>query len=456
MPIALQCGGCALGWSANSIGALMSSKLLRVVLAAVLGGVVARGAAADDNWPQWRGPLGTGVGADGDYPEKFSSDEGLAWKIEVPGHGFSTPIVWGDSIFLTSGIDDEDAVRAYDLNGQLKWQKKLGAERPGKHRNASGSNPSPATDGKFLVVHYKSGLLACLDLEGAVVWQKNLHDEFGEDTLWWDRATSPVIVGPRVVVAVMQAGESGLVAFDLATGMQIWKQKRQYERPEESDQAYTTPQAVKLGGKDVVVTWGADHLTGHDADDGKQLWEFDGFNPQDKGMWRVIASATVCDGYAIVPFGRGELLSGIELPADAAAAADAKRWDKQGVGADVPSPAARDGKVYVLGDTGKVTCLDLSTGDERWSSNLPRNRNKYYASPILAGDKLYCAREDGMVFVGRAADEFELLGEGNNMGERIIATPTPVRGGLLIRGEKHLFRVGGEPATAAQPDGVRK
>ena len=115
------------------------------------------------------------------------------------------------------------------------------------------------------------------------------------------------------------------------------------------------------------------------------------------------------------------------------------------MGADVPTPVVADGKVYLLSDgrrnSGRITCRDLKTGDELWSAELPRNRNKYYASPVLAGDKLYCAREDGTVFVGRVTDDgFELLAE-NEMGETIIATPVPIRGGLLIRGEEHLFWV---------------
>ena len=110
--------------------------------------------------------------------------------------------------------------------------------------------------------------------------------------------------------------------------------------------------------------------------------------------------------------------------------------------ADVPTPVVANGKLYLLTDAGHVACLDLQTGSELWSADLPKNHNRYYASPVLAGDKLYCARIDGILSVGRVSDKgFELLADNNDMGERIIATPVPIRGGLLIRGDEHLFRI---------------
>jgi outer membrane protein assembly factor BamB len=282
-----------------------------------------------------------------------------------------------------------------------------------------------------------------LDFDGNKLWQVNLQDKYGKDTLWWDLGTSPVLVNGKVVIAVMQAGDSYLVALNAATGDVAWKQKRQYERPEESDQAYTTPQLATIDGREVIVTWGADHLTGHDADTGKLLWESGGFNPNNEGMWRVIASHAISDGIAVVPYGRGKFLAGVRLGGQGDVTRSNRLWDKQGdVGADVPTPVIAGDNVYVLGDSGRLVCRELTSGDEIWSGNLPRSRDKFYASPVLAGDKLYCTREDGTVFVVGAGEKFELLAE-NDMGERIIATPAPVRDGLIIRGERHLFRIGG-------------
>jgi outer membrane protein assembly factor BamB len=400
-------------------------------------------ATATQNWPQWRGPLAHGVGAAGDYPVKFSSDEGVAWKVELPGAGCSTPAVWGDSIFVTCGIDGEDGVVCYGLDGQERWRQQLGPERPGKHRNGSGSNPSPVTDGKHLFTYFKSGTLACFDLDGGELWCINLQDKFGKDTLWWDLGTSPVIAGERVIVAVMQEGDSYLAAFDVATGKMLWKEPRIYECPRESDQAYTTPEVVTVDGREQLIIWGSDHLTGHDLETGEMIWQCGGFNPDEQSNWRVIASAGIEDGIALVPYGRGNYLAGIRLGGTGDVTASHRLWEVEdrGIGADSPTPAIRDGRAYVLGDAGRVGCFDIRSGDELWSDSLPRNRNKFFASPALAGDKLYCAREDGTIFVGRVSDDgFELLAE-NDMGESTIATPVPIRGGLLIRGREHLFRI---------------
>ncbi len=406
---------------------------------------------AADNWPQWRGPQSNGVAADGDYPVTFSAEEGVAWKVELPGLGMSTPAVWDDRIFVTCGIAGQDSVVAYDFGGQELWRKQLGPERPGKNNHASGSNPSPVTDGEHVIAYFKSGTLACFDLAGEELWKINLQEKYGQDTLWWDLATSPVLAGDRVIVAVMQDGDSYLAALNVATGDEIWKQQRQYERPRESDQSYTTPQLANVDGREVIVTWGADHLTTHDVATGELVSQYSGFNPDDQAMWRVIASQAIGDDVVVIPYGRGGLLSAIQLQGPGEFASKFL-WEKRDLGSDVPTPVIDGEKVYLLGDGGQITCLELRSGDEMWKGALPRNRNKYYASPVLAGGKLYCAREDGVIFVVSVAEGFKQLSE-NDMGEKIIATPVPVRNGLLIRGEQHLFRIGGDGANGGQPAG---
>ncbi|MEM8947642.1 MAG: PQQ-binding-like beta-propeller repeat protein, partial [Planctomycetota bacterium] len=271
-----------------------------------------------DNWPRWRGPTGNGLAADGVYPSKFSSTESVAWKVELPGRGSSTPVVWGDKIFVTCPIDGKDGVVCYSFDGQELWRQSFGEARQGKHRNGSSSNPSPVTDGKSVVVYYKSGTVACVDFAGNIKWETNLQDAYGEDTLWWDLGTSPVIAADNAVIAVMQDGvkkdsDSFLVALKLDSGEVAWKQPRSFECAEESDQSYTTPSVLQRDDREVIVTFGADHLTGHDAATGKPLWQCGGFNPDDEGWWRVIASAAVDDELAIVPYGRGEYLAAIDV-----------------------------------------------------------------------------------------------------------------------------------------------
>jgi outer membrane protein assembly factor BamB len=293
-------------------------------------------------------------------------------------------------------------------------------------------------------VYYKTGTLACLDLAGNEKWKINLQEMYGKDTLWWDLGTSPVLDHERAIVAVMQDGDSYLVAVDLKTGKVAWKKPRKYETPREADQSYATPQLVKIDGKDVIVTWGADHLTGHDAASGKLLWECGGFNPDATVNWRTIASAVVGDGIAIVPYGRGDFLAGIRVGGSGNITKSARIWETSGRGksADVPTPVVVGDKAYLLNDKGRIAFLNMKTGDEIWTADLPPNRNKFYSSPVLAGDKLYCVREDGMMFVGRVSDKgFELLADHNDMGGRIIASPVPIRGGLLVRSDEYLYRI---------------
>ncbi len=377
----------------------------------------------------------------GNYPVKFSPTENVMWMVDLPDEGSSTPVVWGNAIYLTVSTDGKDVAVSYDLDGNERWRRELGKARTGKNRAATGSNPSPVTDGEHVVVYFKSGLVACLDMAGNELWQVNLQDKYGPDTLWWDLGTSPVLTSAGVCIAVMQEGDSYLVTLDLENGDEVWKAKRQYDRPTESDQAYTTPAVVDIDGRETIVTFGADHLTAHEAKSGELVWQRDGFNPDDKEMWRVIASATLADGIAVVPFGRAEFLAAERVFANGDLNARERLWEKRGIGTDVPSPIVDDGKVYVLDDRGTVTCLDLATGDVQWTNRLPRGSAKYYSSPLLASGNLYCLRQDGMLYVVTANEDFELLAE-NDVGDESVATPVPVDDTLLVRTRTKLYRFG--------------
>src|SRR5690606_11972306 len=136
---------------------------------------------------------------------------------DLGGEGASTPAVWDNMLYLTLTADDQDVVASYDLDGNERWRKVLSPARAGKHRSATGSNPSPVTDGKVVVVYFKSGLVACRDTEGNEKWRVNLQDKYGADTLWWDLGTSPILTSAGVCIAVMQEGDSYLVTLDRNT-----------------------------------------------------------------------------------------------------------------------------------------------------------------------------------------------------------------------------------------------
>ena len=394
------------------------------------------------DWPQWRGPDANSVAAEGDYPTEFSATENVLWKVELPGKGSSTPAVWGDKIFVTSGDDGKDGVQCYDFEGKLLWKKTLGEERPGKHKNGSGSNPSPITNGKNVFVYYKSGTVASYTVDGELNWQINLQEKYGKDTLWWDLGTSPVFSNDQIVIAVMQEGDSYVLALNQSNGEVAWKVDRNFPVKRESGQAYTTPLLSEIDGVETLVIWGADHLTGHDPASGEQLWVCKGFNPDDQPMWRVIASPAYTNGIAVVPYGRTKFLAGVKMGGSGDVTEKARLWTRKGLGSDCPTPVGRDGKVLLLSDRGQLHYLNAETGEDIWTDSLPRKSAKYYSSPILAGDLLFCAREDGTIMSVKVSDEgMKVLAE-NNMKERIAASPVPVRDKLLIRGVKHLFCIG--------------
>jgi len=390
-----------------------------------------------DNWPQWRGPTGNGVAAPGTYPTVFSDTDNVAWKVPLPSAAPSTPIVWEDHIFLTGAIDGKDGILCLDRQGKERWRVTFGKESEARHKSASGANSSPITDGKQVYVYYKSGTVAALDFGGNVAWKDNIQERFGKDTLMWDLGTSPVLAGGKLIIAVMQDGDSFIVAFDPATGAVAWKKKRMFRTGFESDQSYTTPNVIQVDGKDRIIIWGADHLTAHDAATGEELWDLGGFNPTRKKMWRVISSASIWNNIAVVTYGRGKNVCAIDLK-DGLSSRQRWLWKRDDMGADVPTPVTVDGKAYLLDDKGKLACLHIYTGKDLWRSDAAKIPGQYFASPVLAGDTLYCANKEGVVVVGNRKQRFADATK-NPLNEGVIASPVPVDGMLLIRGEKHLF-----------------
>lgn len=409
--------------------------------------------AAD--WPSWRGPLANGSVEKGDFPVEFDADH-YSWRTSLPGKGCSTPILLNGSIYLTSPADGNDALVSYDLGGAERWRAIFGKENPGKHRNGSGSNASPVTDGKAVFVFFKSGTFAAVELNGKVRWKTDLVERFGKDTLFWDHGTSPVLTNKYVVMARMHKGESWLAAFDKQTGELVWKVARNYSTPTECDHGYTTPLVIKHQGKEALLVWGAEHLTIHNTSDGQMTWSCGDFNPDGNALWPAIAMPVIVDDMVVIAYGRNDRgvprLHGIRLTGSGDVTQTNHVWKREDIGTFVPSPAAYKGRVILVRDKGQVVSIDPATGKTIWEGAFPKHRTNFYASPLIAGDKLYAPREDGTVFVASIADDnFKLL-TANNMAESIIGSPVPVVNGILLRGEQHLFCVmsaKSPPETAA-------
>jgi len=399
------------------------------------------------DWRAWRGPLANGSVEKGSFPHEFNAEKFL-WKVELPGKGCSTPIVLDSRIYLTCPVDGKDALLCFDADGRELWRTAFGPENAGKHRNGSGSNASPVTDGEAVFVYFKSGTFAVVELDGSVRWKTDLVERFGKANLFWDHGTSPVLTSNHVVMTRMHNGESWLAAFDKASGEIAWKVARNYETPVECDHGYTTPLVIQHQGQESLLVWGAQHLTIHNASNGVVSWSCGNFNPDGNKLWPQIATPVIVGDIAIIAYGRNDRgiprLYGIRLTGSGDVTAAAHVWQRDDVGTFVPTPAAYKGRVYLVRDRGEVACLDPATGETVWEAAFPKHRSNYYASPLIAGGKLFAPREDGAVFVASVADgQFKLLAE-NDMEESVIGSPVPMGNRILIRGEKHLFCAAGE------------
>lgn len=412
---------------------------------------VRSGVSADTpDWRSWRGPSGNGSIEQGTYPVKFSSEKYL-WRTVLPGKGCSTPILLDGKIFLTCPADGHDALLCYDSHGAEKWRTVFSKENAGKHRNGSGSNASPVTDGKAVFVFFKSGTFAAVELDGKVRWKTDLVERFGKDTLFWDHGTSPVLTEKYVVMARMHQGESWLAAFDKVTGEMAWKVARNYTTPTECDHGYTTPLVIQHNGKESILVWGAEHLTIHNTSDGMAAWTCGNFNPEANKLWPAIATPVIVGDMAVIAYGRNDRgtprLHGIRLTGSGDVTKTNHVWKRDDVGTFVPTPVVYKGRVILVRDRGEVASIDPQTGKTIWEAAFPKNRSNYYASPLIAGDKLYAPREDGAVLVASVAnDKFEFLSE-NTMAESVIGSPVPASDCILIRGEKHLFCVAADKVS---------
>jgi outer membrane protein assembly factor BamB len=422
-------------------------KLAVLTLAALLTAPLAAPKTGD--WPAWRGPSGNGSALKGEYPTRWAPED-VAWKVELPGTGVSTPISWQSRIYLTTPSDGQDAVLALDKNGKQLWLTKMGPESPARHRTLGSScNASPVTDGKGIFARFRSGRVVALDMDGKLRWQMDLVERFGPEELYWDQGSSPMITGDLLIISRMHHGESFVAAFDKQTGKQRWLQKRNYQVPAENDNGYSTPLAFNYKGKPAILLWGADHLTAHSVADGSVLWECGGFNPKGTVNWPAIATPVIQNGMVIVPVGRDDRpgqarLHGIRMDGSGDVTATHRAWQREDVGVFCSTPVEYKGRIFLLRHRGGVVCVDPATGKTIWENAFPRSSSSFYSSPVIANGVLYAAREDGTIFAARVEDQFELLSE-NAMGERTVASPVPANNTLLIRSDKHLFCI---PAKA--------
>lgn len=422
----------------------MTSNIVPLVL---LTASISIGPGAESgDWPAFRGPNASGSVTAGNYPTRFSPETAL-WKVQLPGKATSTPIVHGNQVIVTTpSADGQDAVIAFDLRGKELWQTKLGPLSKPRHATlGSSANASPVTDGRGIFVYFRGGNFAALELDGKVRWKTNLIEQFGAERNNWDAGTSPVLTEADVVMTRLHTGESWIAGFDKKTGQLKWRELRDDYKglPKQNEDGYATPILFDNAGTKALLVLGADHLTAHNSENGKLIWSVGNFNPEKAPDRQAISTPVIAGNIVVVSSGRDDRnqprVHGIRLGGSGDVTATHRLWKREDTGVFVPSLAEYKGRVYLLRNKGEIVCLDPATGKTFWTSVLPPHRSAYYASPVIANGIFYAAREDGTVFVGRIGDEgFELLSE-NPMGERIVASPTPARDRLFIRGDNHLF-----------------
>lgn len=423
------------------------------------------------NWPSFRGPNAAGV-ADGhalptewDVPEK----DNVKWMTEVPGLGLSSPVVWGKRLFVTTAVGGEgstglkvglygnidpvedDSVHQFLLfcldkkTGKILWSQQAfkGVPKIKRHTKASHANCTPATDGKHVVAFFGSEGLYCYDMEGKLLWKKDLglldSGYYVVPKAQWGFGSSPIIADGLVVVQCDVQKGSFLAALDVKTGEEKWRQERD-EVP-----TWGSPTIVERGKKKQVVVNGYKHIGGYSLDDGKQLWKLKGGGdipvPTPVVAHGLIfitnAHGQLAPIYAIKPTAKGDVsLSGGDTSNEGVA------WAKLREGGYMQTPLVYGDHLYVCRDNGVLSCYDAKTGDQLYKQRLGKGRTGFTASAVAGDGKVFFTSEEGDVYVVKAGPKFEALSQ-NPLAEVCMSTPAISKGTIYFRGQKHVIAIGG-------------
>jgi outer membrane protein assembly factor BamB len=408
------------------------------------------------NWPQWRGPNSNGSSPSAkDLPLTWSPTENVLWRTKLPSWSAATPIVWNDTIFVTSAEEGfvqlgqrgaagamPDKIFLIALNrkdGSIKWRNEI--DRGNQlFRKQNSASPSPITDGKHVWIATGNGKLACFTMEGKEVWKRDIQAEYGRFGLNHGYASTPLLYGDRLYVQVLHGMKtddpSYIFAADKATGKTVWKVDRPTDAKHESPDNYATPQITTVNGKPQLVISGADYVTGHDLATGKELWRIGGFNPTDNPANRTIASSVVIGSNVFTTSTRGRPFIGFKAGGSGNITGKNELWTNN-LGADVPTPTT-DGKyIYVLNDIGIINCLDATTGKPVYEGKRIES-GTYSASPLLAEGKIYSINEEGTATTIKAGPQFEVLGV-SKLDNHTLASPVAVGNQIFIRTAEYLY-----------------
>jgi outer membrane protein assembly factor BamB len=424
------------------------------------------------HWPQFRGKDAAGVSDGADLPDAWdaASGQGVAWKTRIPGLAHSSPVVWGDQVFVTTAVSslpnatfkpglygegtasEDKSVQKWQLlsldrkTGKVQWERTAyeGVPKEKRHIKATYANATPATDGRHVAAFFGSQGLYVYDLAGKLQWKRDLGrldaGAYDDPSYEWGNASSPILYEDLVIVQCDQQKDSFLIALRLSDGEVAWKASRD-ELP-----SWSTPTVVPGKGKDgaELVTNAPKFIRGYDPKTGKELWRLGRSS-------NITAPTPVFDGDLIVVMSgrrpnapifvlKAGASGDITLP-EGATSGGSVVWTKEKAGSYMPTPIVYGGHLYVLKNQGILACYDLRTGELRYEQRLPEITSGFSASPVAADGKLYLPSEDGEILIVKAGPSFVLLGR-NPMGQPLMATPAISGRLLLVRGERDLVAIG--------------
>jgi outer membrane protein assembly factor BamB len=426
---------------------------------------------SDSNWPQFRGPSGGGIGT-GSPPQEWNGELGknIRWKTEIPGLGHSSPIVWGDRIFVTSAVpatgeptlklglygdikpvegEEAQSLNVYCLDrnsGKILWRRTAASGLPKikRHPKSTHANPTPATDGEHLVLLFGSEGLFTFDFNGKLLWKKDFgvldSGYYLVPEAQWGFASSPIVHDGMVIVQADVQKNSFLAALDVITGKELWR------TPRNDVPTFSTPAVGPYTGGGAsrfqVVVNGWKHIGGYDLRTGKELWRLRG------GGDIPVPTPAFLDGLIVVTNAHGSMRPIYAIRTDAAGDITGNRtgiaWSNDRAGNYMQTPLLHGGLGYFCLDNGVLSVYQLVSGERLYQQRLGGGTSGFTSSPVSAGDRLYVTNEDGRTYVLAMGREYKLLAE-NELGETVMATPAISDGILYIRGRKHLFAVGRRP-----------
>jgi outer membrane protein assembly factor BamB len=422
-------------------------------------GLLLAHAAQAENWPQWRGPYFNGSTTEKGLPVEWSNTNNVAWVTPMPGYSGATPVIWGDSVFVSS----PDAQKNLLLlcldrkDGKIRWQKTVAAGDRDKGRNNMAS-PSPVTDGKSVFILFGTGNFAAYDFAGTELWTRDLAKDYGKLSINWLYGSSPMLYKDKLYIEVLRrtpvpendgAAQDGkpdrdsfLLCLDPKTGKNLWRQVRPTDAVEESQEAYSTPiPSVGEHGTEIILV-GGDYTTAHSPDTGAELWRCGGLDEGKQESWRIVPSPVIAEGMVIACGPKRDPVLGIKDGGKGLVTESNIVWRFKEYPSDCVTPLFYEGKLFVLdGDHQVMSCLDAKTGAKKWQGSLGV-KEIFRGSPAGADGKIYCISESGTVVVLDAGPEFKILAT-MRMGESPVRASIAVsQGQLFIRTARSLYCIG--------------